>query len=87
MREPITSAFPMARCEPCGKTVLTYITLADSGDERRLCVHCDTPITGALEWISAEELEAGGYYIGQPPVRNGCGGGGGECAFCSTRKN
>ena len=90
MREdvPNTSAFPTARCEPCGKSVLTYVVLDASGDEVRRCVHCDTPIIEELRWLTASELESEGYEIGYRPREKesggGCGSGG--CGSCSTRK-
>ncbi len=87
MREPIpdTAVFPMAVCERCGKAALTYLTLDASGGEARCCAHCDGPVSGELRWVSADELEAEGYYIGTPPPRSegGCGGG---CS-CSAKKN
>jgi len=57
MREsaPSLSTFPMARCENCGKSVLTYISLR-GGERQRACVHCDTVVSGALRWVSADEL-------------------------------
>ena len=60
MREdvPTTSAFPTARCEPCGKSVLTYVTLDERGDEARCCVHCDGAIVEDL--AMAERLRARG---------------------------
>ena len=86
MRDPVANAsvFPMALCEPCGRTVLTYVAITDGGEEARSCVHCDAPILGALRWVSAGELEEDGYYIGSHQA-NGCGSGG--CGSCSVRKN
>jgi len=80
----ITSRFPVAYCEPCAKSSLTYVTLDESGDERRACVHCETPIVHVLEWISAAELESTGYDLGRPrpKVVGGCGAG---CS-CSARR-
>jgi hypothetical protein len=84
MRDPTidTSAFPMARCAGCGKTVLTYVALDDRGEETRCCVHCDAPVAGALKWVSAGELEAAGYNVGHRPAQDGAG-----CGACSVRKN
>ena len=59
----------MADCAPCGKSVLTYVALDDdNGAERRVCVHCDTPIAENLKWVSPGELEQAGYYFGPPPA-------------------
>ena len=71
MREtvPNTSAFPTARCEPCGKSVLTYVTLDERGDEVRCCVHCDGAIVEPLRWLTASELEAEGYENRLPTGR------------------
>lgn len=87
MREPIpdSAAFPMAQCAGCGKAVLTYLALDAGGGESRCCAHCDSPVIGELRWVSAEQLESEGYYIGTPPAKSevGCGGG---CS-CSAKKN
>lgn len=75
------ASFPIARCEACGKTVLLYLAYGADGQERRLCVHCDSLIDSALAWVTAEELEAEGYAIGAPLAKpRGCGCGGGGCA-------
>jgi hypothetical protein len=89
MRDPAvnTSAFPMAQCGECGKTVLTYVALDYSGEEARRCVHCDAPVAGALKWVSADELEASGYRLGYRPAQDGGGCGSGGCGSCSIRKN
>ncbi len=90
MREsvPNTSAFPTARCEPCGKSVLTYVILDEGGQEVRCCVHCDAAIVESLRWLNASELEAEGYEIGyrpdDKPKSGGCDSGG--CGSCATRK-
>lgn len=90
MREdvPNTSAFPTARCEPCAKSVLTYVTLDERGDEVRCCVHCDSVIVEELRWLTASELEAEGYEIGYRPrdEKSGDGCGSGGCGTCATRK-
>jgi hypothetical protein len=88
MRDELTdsTSFPVARCEGCGKTVLTYVALDPDGAERRFCTHCDASVEGEPEWVSAEELESIGYYFGsRPPAGGGCGCGasGGGC----SRKN
>jgi hypothetical protein len=83
MREPALklSTFPTARCNTCGKNVLTYISLAAEAEGQRACVHCDSPVESNLRWVSADELAADGYQIGTSPARRPCGGG---CA-CSAR--
>lgn len=88
MRDPSanSSLFPVARCEPCRKTVLTYVTLANDGSESRRCAHCEAAISGALQWVSAQALEADGYWIGSVPEDTGCGRGGG-CGACPAREN
>lgn len=77
-----STAFPIAHCSACDKTVLTYISLGDGGRELRRCVHCDAAIEERLEWIDADGLEDLGYYFGAPTEKSGrCGGGG--CGSCS----
>ena len=61
----------MADCADCGKSVLTYVALDDAGAERRVCVHCDTPLVEQLKWVSPGELEQAGYYFGPPPAEVG----------------
>ena len=80
----VDSSFPMAHCERCAKAVLTYVSFDELGSEIRLCVHCDGPAGARLDWVTVEELEASGYYIGSPPVEKACGSG---CGSCSVRKN
>jgi hypothetical protein len=91
MREdvPNTSAFPTAPCEPCGKSVLTYVTLDAQGGEVRCCMHCDGVIAEQLRWLTAAELESEGYEIGYRPDDKPKSGGGcstGGCGTCATRK-
>jgi hypothetical protein len=81
------SSFPMADCAPCGKSVLTYVALDDNGAERRICVHCDTPIAENLKWVSPGELEQAGYYFGPPPAEGEKGGCSTGCGSCSVKKN
>ena len=77
-----SSSFPTARCETCGKNVLTYILLAGAGERLRACVHCDTPVGSDVRWVPANELAANGYEVGvSTPRPRSCGGG---CA-CSAR--
>jgi hypothetical protein len=63
----------MADCVPCGKSVLTYVALDDDSSERRVCVHCDTPIAEDLKWVSPAEGE-----------KTGCSSG---CGSCSVKKS
>ncbi len=85
------SSFPMADCARCGKSVLTYVALDDDNEsaERRVCVHCDTPIAENLKWVSPGDLEQAGYYFGPPPAegegeKGGCSSG---CGSCSVKKS
>jgi hypothetical protein len=78
---PITAKFPMAQCDACHRSVLTYVALDDAGAEQRLCVHCDGTIAPRLEWVSAAELESLGYSVGSPAHQKACGCGG----SCSRR--
>ena len=88
MREavPDTSTFPTAHCEPCGRSVLTYLALDANGDEVRFCSHCDSAIVEVLRWLNASELEAEGYEIGYRPQKKSGGCGSGGCGTCATRK-
>lgn len=82
------SAFPMAECVPCARTVLTYVALTDDGDQSRCCVHCDARVGAELRWVGADELQEDGYVIGSPAARKsggGCSSGG--CGTCGTRKH
>ena len=79
----------MADCAACGKAVLTYVALDDDHEsaERRVCVHCDTPVAETLRWVSPGELEQAGYYFGPPPPegeKTACSTG---CGSCSVKKN
>ena len=85
---PRDASFPMSDCAPCAKPVLTYVALDDDGTERRVCVHCDTPIVENLKWVSPGELEQAGYYFGPPPAEGDKGGGCGTgCGSCSVKKS
>ncbi|MGA2409962.1 MAG: hypothetical protein ABSG46_06170 [Candidatus Binataceae bacterium] len=65
--------------------MLTAIAFDDQ-DERRICVHCDSPISAGLEWVATAELEERGYYVGAPKAKaKGCGGGCGSS--CGTRRS
>jgi hypothetical protein len=73
---PITAKFPMAQCDSCGRSVLTYVARDEGGAERRLCVHCDGAIGARLDFVSAAELESLGYSVGSPAHKKACGCGG-----------
>ena len=78
----------MADCADCGKAVLTYVALDDAGAERRICVHCDSPIADSLKWVSPGELEQAGYSFGAPPAEGEKGGGcSSGCGSCSVKKS
>jgi hypothetical protein len=79
---PRDASFPMAHCAECDKSVLTYVALDDDGVERRVCVHCDSPISDGVSWVGPGDLEQSGYYFGPPPAENetGCSSGCGSCA-------
>ena len=76
----------MAHCAECDKSVLTYVALDDDGSERRVCVHCDAPISEAVAWVGPGDLEKSGYYFGPPPAENetGCNSG---CGTCAVKKH
>ena len=82
---PRDSSFPMAHCPQCEKSVLTYVVLDDDASEhreRRVCVHCDSPISDNVAWVGPGDLEQSGYYFGPPPAENetACNSGCGSCA-------
>ncbi|MGH7908176.1 MAG: hypothetical protein ACREP6_16265 [Candidatus Binataceae bacterium] len=81
------SYFPMGLCGACDKRVLTFISFDEASAELRLCVHCEAPTSGTLDWVTAGELEAQGYDFGAPPARTGGCGGGSGCGACSMRKH
>jgi len=67
--------------------VLTYVALGDDNAERRLCVHCDSPISENLKWVLPGELEQAGYYFGPGPAENEKGGCGSGCGSCAVKKS
>ncbi len=70
-REP---DFPISRCAPCGRDVLTHVALGDDGAERRRCIHCDATIDPAeLRWVLEPELERLGYAFHTEEMVEGCG--------------
>jgi hypothetical protein len=89
MSSPTTdeaSRFPVARCEVCGRPVLTYLALDDELNERRYCADCDSPLFDEPERISAEQLEETGYTLQGQRKTGGCSGGGGCGGSCSVKK-
>jgi hypothetical protein len=80
-----TAIFPIARCDSCGKSVLTCVMLDEAGREYRVCGHCDAPIAQEISWVSAAELESTGYEIGvRAKKAGGCGCGSGGCSIKRT---
>lgn len=70
-REP---DFPVSRCAPCGRDVLTHVCVGPDGEERRHCLHCDAEIDPeALRWVLEPELERLGYAFQSEEVVGGCG--------------
>jgi hypothetical protein len=70
--------FPVARCAPCGRDVLTHVEVDAGGRERRRCIHCDAELDPAeVRWVAEDGLDGLGY--GVHVERAGCGGGGGSC--------
>ena len=69
----IDDDFPIARCAPCGRDVLTHVDLDADGEERRRCVHCDSDIDPAeVRWVDAEALGHAGYTL-EGAAGAGCG--------------
>lgn len=81
------ATFPMAHCENCAKSVLTYLALDEAGAERRACVHCDSAVSDTLQWVGPGELEQSGYYFGPPPTEKAGGSCGSGCGTCAVKKN
>src|SRR5579885_451296 len=83
----IGSSFPIARCDRCGRKVLTCMAIDENGAEYRACAHCDTPIASEIFWERARargsrvrnrrEGEAGrmrlrgGWLRREPPLETG----------------
>jgi hypothetical protein len=72
--------FPIARCGPCGRDVLTHVDYDAGGEEQRRCVHCDAELDPAeVRWVDMAELERAGYALaalqGEGCGRPGCGQG------------
>lgn len=71
--------FPVARCVPCGKDVLTTLVRSE-GEDRRSCVHCDAEIDPLeVRWIAEASLDQLGYAERAEPGsacgRGSCGRG------------
>ena len=71
------AGFPIARCAPCGRDVLTHVDLDGDGVERRSCVHCDAGIDpDEVRWVAEAALDDLGYALQRDGCgRPGCGGG------------
>lgn len=81
MDAPDTS-FPMSRCAPCGREVLTHVSFDSAGAEGRACIHCDAAIDpDEIRWVMESELDALGYGLYQEG--GGCGSGGCGSGGCS----
>lgn len=66
--------FPVSRCVPCGRDVLTHVRVAAGGEERRHCLHCDAEIDpGEVRWVLQAEIERLGYAFEGEEVVGGCG--------------
>jgi len=75
--------FPIARCGPCGRDVLTHVDLDARGGEVRRCLHCDAELDpDDVRWVDADALGRAGYALEEvDPAgcgRPGCGRG--RCA-------
>jgi hypothetical protein len=69
----IDGDFPVARCVPCAREVLTHLRIDDDGRERRCCVHCDAELDpDEVRWVGTSELDAAGYALLADPA-DGCG--------------
>jgi hypothetical protein len=65
--------FPVARCVPCGRDVLTHAVLDDRGREDRRCVHCDASLDPAeVRWVGVPVLGDLGYAM-EGEGSGGCG--------------
>jgi hypothetical protein len=66
--------FPVSRCAPCGRDVLTHVRVDPAGAERRHCLHCDAEIDpGEIRWVLEPELERLGYAFQAAEMVGGCG--------------
>ncbi len=84
MTEP--GGFPVSRCAPCGREVLTHLVLDAGGTPGRRCVHCDAEIDPhEVRWIDDAALAPLGYAVqdGEAP---GCGRPGCGRGNCASRR-
>ena len=66
--------FPVARCAPCGRDVLTHLEVDERGVELRRCVHCDAALDPEeLRWVTEAELGKLGYGLRDEVENGGCG--------------
>jgi hypothetical protein len=76
--------FPVSRCGPCDRDVLTHVRLDACGTEHRLCYHCDAEMEpGAVRWVPEAALAALGY--GFHGDDGGCGRPGCGRGNCANR--
>ena len=79
------AGFPVARCAPCAREVLTHVALDDAGVPRRRCVHCDAELDPAeVRWIAEAELDPLGYALHADD--GGCGRPGCGKGNCANRR-
>jgi hypothetical protein len=80
------SDFPVTRCARCARDVLTHVHLDARGEERRLCLHCDSEIDPReVRWIGLDDLEPLGYAFASDGEA-GCGRPGCGKGNCANRR-
>jgi hypothetical protein len=80
----LDDGFPVARCARCARDVLTHVHLDARGDERRLCLHCDSELDPSeVRWVVEGELEPLGYGLEE---EGGCGRPGCGKGNCANRR-
>jgi hypothetical protein len=78
--------FPVARCAPCGREVLTHVHFDAGGDEHRLCLHCDAEIDPQeLRWVPEAAIVVLGYDV-HADEPGGCGRPGCGRGNCASRR-
>jgi hypothetical protein len=81
----VDDAFPVARCAPCGRDVLTHVHLDARGEPRRLCLHCDAELDPTeVRWVEEAQLAPLGYGLERDD--GGCGRPGCGRGNCSNRR-
>jgi len=77
--------FPVARCAPCGRDVLTHAVLDARGREDRCCVHCDATLDPEeIRWVGVPALNDLGYAM-EGENESGCGREGCGQGRCGNR--